>query len=190
MPPKAELTKEKVLEAAFHLVREQGLEALSARTIAQKLRRSTQPIYSAYGSMEELKDDVFSRAVDFSISRMKQYEDDVNAPVMKLALGFLLFAQHDKQLFRTIFLSDYRKDYLTRNQDIFSEVMKTAFLQLDDRLKAAPERKIRQVHMKLFTYLLGVGTSINTGINQIEVHEAAEMLEELYSFLIAREGIY
>lgn len=59
MPPKAEVTKEQVSNAAFDLTRQEGFEILTARNIALKLKCSTQPVYRLYRSMEEVKEDVF-----------------------------------------------------------------------------------------------------------------------------------
>lgn len=189
MPPKAEITKEKVLDAAFEMVREQGLEVLTARSIAQRLKCSTQPIYSAYGSMEELKDDVYSRAVDFAIAGMRQYEDDKNSPAMKLALGCLLFAHNEKQLFRTIYLSDYRSYYLTRYKDRLNEEMYAAFLQLDDRLRSISESNLQKMFLKIIAYWIGIGTMINTNTLELEIDLATEMLEEMYQTLSIKEGL-
>lgn len=188
MPPKAEISKEKVLDAAFEMVREQGLEVLSARSIAQRLKCSTQPIYSVYGNMEEVKDDVFNRATDFALAGMKQYDDDKNAPAMNLAIGCLLFAQNEKQLFRALYLSDYRRDYLKRNNDKLKEEMYAAFLQLDKRLTSIDKSKAEKMFFKLLTYWLGIGTMINTNTLEFDIDDATEMLEEMYQTLLMKEG--
>ena len=187
MPPKAEITKEKVLEAAFEIVREHGIEVLTARSIAQRLNCSTQPIYSVYGNMEQVKDDVFNRAIDFALASIKQYDNEKNAPVMNLAIGCLLFARNEKHLFRTLYLSDYRKHYLKRNNDKLTEEMYAAFLQLDG-LSAIEESKAKKMFFKLFAYWLGIGTMINTNTLELDIQEATEMLEEMYQTLAIKEG--
>ena len=44
MPPKAKITKEMIIDAAFEITRESGIEAVNARTISEKLGCSTQPV--------------------------------------------------------------------------------------------------------------------------------------------------
>ena len=44
MPPKARITRDMILDAAFDLVRAEGHEALNVRTLAKRLGCSTQPI--------------------------------------------------------------------------------------------------------------------------------------------------
>lgn len=75
MPPKSDITKEQIIQAAFAIVQEQGLEMLSARNIAQKLNCSTQPIYSLYGNMEEIKSLAYQRVVDHVRYSMTSYEE-------------------------------------------------------------------------------------------------------------------
>ena len=55
MAPKQIITKEIILEAAFKITREMGFENVNARSLAKALGCSTQPIYSRYTNMDELK---------------------------------------------------------------------------------------------------------------------------------------
>ncbi len=65
MPPKARITRDMILDAAFDLVRAEGHEALNVRTLAKRLGCSTQPILYNFAAVEELKDGVYQRAVEF-----------------------------------------------------------------------------------------------------------------------------
>ena len=55
MPKTPVVGREQVLGGALDLLRKGGPAALTARSIAEKLACSTQPIYSAFGSMKELE---------------------------------------------------------------------------------------------------------------------------------------
>ena len=50
MAPKPKITKERIVEAAFHIARESGAEQLNARRIAQALHCSTQPVLYHFGT--------------------------------------------------------------------------------------------------------------------------------------------
>ena len=54
MPPKIKITKEEIVDTALNLVREAGEQALNARSIAAKLKCSTQPVFSNFETMEDL----------------------------------------------------------------------------------------------------------------------------------------
>ncbi|WP_164779499.1 TetR/AcrR family transcriptional regulator [Paenibacillus kobensis] len=189
MPPKAELTKEKIAEAAFELVREHGFEALTARRIAQHLNCSTHPIYGVYGNMDAIKDDVYQLAVDYTIDYISKYEDSNNARALNLTLGMLLFAQHEKQLFRVVYLSDYTKHYLTKSHHKLREMMYSAIKDIDSRLQSLDESTFEQIFMSLSIFIIGMGTMINSNTLELDIREAESMLIKLYESVVLREGI-
>jgi AcrR family transcriptional regulator len=51
-----------ILKTAFAIVREEGIENLNARNIARRLNSSTQPVFSFFENMAELKTAVFQMA--------------------------------------------------------------------------------------------------------------------------------
>ncbi|OKP88683.1 hypothetical protein A3842_05565 [Paenibacillus sp. P3E] len=183
MPPKAEVTKEQVSNAAFELTRQEGFGILTARNIALKLKCSTQPVYRLYRSMEEVKENVFRRAVDYALVEIKSYNNEKNEPAMNLAVGCLLFAQSEKQLFRLLFLSDYSSDYTRNNNDIIAEEIYNAFLQLDPQLCTMNTTKARELFKKLSAYWLGIGVMIHMNSHELTIDEAIVMLEEMYHVL-------
>ena len=188
MPPKAEITKEKVVETAFQIVREQGLDALTARNIAKKLNCSTQPIYSVFENMEEVKDNVYNMAVDFALSCMKQYKNDKNSPALNLATGYLYFAKNEKQLFRTVYLSGHKKYDLNKDKLIAQE-MSTTYMRYSKRLNAIAESKLKKIFFRLSIYLVGIGAMINTDTLELDINEAVEMVKDMYEILLLSEGI-
>ena len=44
MPPKAKVTREMIVDAAFEILRSEGEQAVNARTVSQALNCSTQPV--------------------------------------------------------------------------------------------------------------------------------------------------
>ena len=55
MPPKVKIAKEDIVNAAVELVRQYGPQALNARELAARLCCSTQPIFSNFATMDELR---------------------------------------------------------------------------------------------------------------------------------------
>ena len=55
MPPKPKNTREEIAAAAFTIIKEEGLEALTARELGRKLNSSAGSIFTLYPSMEEVK---------------------------------------------------------------------------------------------------------------------------------------
>ena len=52
MPPKAKVTREMILQTVFQITREQGFEAVNARSIAESLNCSTRPIFTVKKKMK------------------------------------------------------------------------------------------------------------------------------------------
>ena len=55
MPPKARITKDRIVDAAFQLARREGFEKITAQAVARELGCSTQPIMSHFKKVEELR---------------------------------------------------------------------------------------------------------------------------------------
>ena len=55
MPPKVKTTKDAIVSTAMEIVRTQGEQALNARAVAAVLGCSTQPIFSNFATMEDLR---------------------------------------------------------------------------------------------------------------------------------------
>ena len=55
MPPKKRITKELILQKAFEIIHEEGIESLNARYLAKQLNCSTMPIFQSFQDMRDLK---------------------------------------------------------------------------------------------------------------------------------------
>ena len=64
MGRKAKIDKQMILEAAYELLDEGGIEAVAIKSIAAKLNCSTQPVSWHFGSMTELKKELYHYAAD------------------------------------------------------------------------------------------------------------------------------
>ena len=55
MPPKAKVTREMIIDTAFEIIRNTGIETVNARTVSKELNCSTQPVMYHFKTIEELK---------------------------------------------------------------------------------------------------------------------------------------
>ena len=58
MPPKLRISKEDIVTAVVALVRKDGVQAINARNIASALNCSTQPVFSNFAIMDDLRNAV------------------------------------------------------------------------------------------------------------------------------------
>lgn len=106
MPKQVSITKKMIDQTAFELIRTRGLEALTARSIAEVVGCSTQPIYKIYRNLEELKEHVVSMAGNYADRMILEY-DKTPIAFLNTGLGFIHFAATEKVLFRIFNVENY-----------------------------------------------------------------------------------
>lgn len=116
MAPKNKFTKEEMVDAAMRVVRAKGIDGLTAKTMADELGTSTQPVFTAFGSMDTVRQEVYAAAVHM-------YDDYVDAglkeeiPFFGVGMQYIRFAREEPELYRFLFL--------TRAQDQEYSTMKS-----------------------------------------------------------------
>ncbi len=116
MAPKNKFTKEEMVGAALRVVRDKGIDGLTAKTLADELGTSTQPVFTAFGSMDAVRQEVYAAAV-------RAYDGYVDAglkekiPFFGVGMQYIRFAREEPELYRFLFL--------TRSQDQEYSVMKS-----------------------------------------------------------------
>ena len=105
MPPKSRITREMILDAAYTLAREQGIDSVNARSISQQLGCSTQPVLYYFKRVEDIRREVYAMADAYHSVSLMQPTDDEN-PMIAIGLNYIRFAAQEKALFRLLFQSD------------------------------------------------------------------------------------
>ena len=104
MAPKYKFTKEEMVEAALQVVRTKGIGGLTAKTMADELGTSTQPIFTSFGSMEGIKREVYAAAVrvydGYTDTGLK-----AEVPFFGVGMQYIQFAREEPELYRLLFLS-------------------------------------------------------------------------------------
>ena len=95
-------TRDRVVGAAFEIIREDGWSAVSARSIAKRLGSSTMPIYSQLKSIGEVEQELRVKAR--ALLRDFQRRPWTESRLQNLAFGYVAFARDERHLFRFLFL--------------------------------------------------------------------------------------
>ncbi len=104
MAPKNKFTKEEMVAAAVRVVQSKGINGLTAKTMADELGTSTQPIFTCFGSMDVLRNAVRNAAEE-------KYKAYVSAglqekiPFFGFGMQYIHFAQEEPELYRLLFLT-------------------------------------------------------------------------------------
>jgi AcrR family transcriptional regulator len=105
MPPVTQFTKENILNEAFALLARDGIDAVSARTIANALGSSTQPVYSAYASMDALKADLIEKAKAYATEYLVS-GDEGDETFLSIGMQYLRLARRECEIFKLLFMTN------------------------------------------------------------------------------------
>ncbi|MGL6201681.1 MAG: TetR/AcrR family transcriptional regulator [Lachnospiraceae bacterium] len=118
MPPKQRITPKMVLQAGYDIARKKGIENVNSRNISKLLSCSTQPVFSCFSTMEELRKGVFDFACNKLVSDGMEYVNSKN-PLNFLSLSiqwYLKLLRNEPYLYKLLYFSN---NYWQGNQNDF-----------------------------------------------------------------------
>ncbi len=109
MPPKAKFTRKAIVDAALTLVREQGIGALTARTLGERLNSSARPIFTVFQNMEAVRHATVDAAKSIYATYVRQGLQQTDMPAFKgVGMAYLHFAEEEPELFRLLFMTGWQ----------------------------------------------------------------------------------
>jgi AcrR family transcriptional regulator len=157
MPPKQKFTKEDIVDAAFNVVREQGWEAISQRSIAKKLNASIGPIYSYLKSMANLEEAVIEKAYELLLQYMLAPRGDEGLAFP--SFGYVLFAKTEKKLFKCFF-NEKHAEVLKKCSQRLWQLLREA-MKNDPRHSRLTDRQKEGLHQNSVIFTYGLAVLIN-----------------------------
>lgn len=157
MPKKTIFSKEIIIEKAFALFKEEGIDSISARNVAKVMNSSPAPIYSSVGSMETLKEELVNKAKDLFMKYITTPR--TNIKFLDIGMGIVIFAREERKLFSNIFLVDnIERALMTEFLDLIHEEIKK-----DQRFAILNEEQRNELFMNCWIFANGLSTLVATG---------------------------
>ena len=169
MPPKVKTTKDEILKAALGIVRKGGAQALNARALADALGCSTQPVFSNYPGMDELRADV-DRAAGAKRSDVPKYK--------AFGLAYIEFAKEEPELFRLLFMCDRsggKKEEDTETLDRMADIISSAV--------GISREEAYVFHLEMWIYVHGIASMIATSYLEWDEAFISRALSDAYAGL-------
>lgn len=183
MPPKAKITKEDVVNAGVDLVRRKGEKGLNARDLAAALGCSTQPIFTNFPSMEELRKAVIERAEMIYYACLERENSTAgDKPYKAMGMGYIRFAAEEKELFRLLFMRD-RSD--EENKDGETEDVKRA-VELIMKNTGLDMKSAFMFHLELWIFVHSIASMIATSYLNWESELVSRMVSDAYEGIKSR----
>ena len=185
MPPKANRTKADIIAAAVEIVRESGAQALNARTLAAKLGCSTQPIFSHFSGMEQLRFAVGQQAEAICRQYMQREIENGAYPTYKATgMAYIRFAKEEKELFQLLYMRDRSEETYSPALD-FGEEIET-LVQQNTGLDA---QTVKLFHLEIWACVHGIATMFATGFVDLPWELVSKMLTDTYQGLRKQYGL-
>ena len=182
MPVKKTITKNMIIDNAISLIETDGFDSINARSIANKLKCSTQPIYLSFQNMNELKKEVLQEA-------WKRYFQYINSNIQKEGslymnslTSYINFARNHKHLFELLF---FKTKYIRSQEAIEHE--ESIILGIMQHGNYSYQNA-KLFYLQSFLFAHGIACQIVTGFNEYTEKEVNELLEENFKTLKNQYG--
>lgn len=186
MPPKVRITKEMVTDASVEIIRRNGHESLNARTIAEALNCSTQPVLYNYRTVDEIREAAYAVADAYHTAFIMPKETDGN-PMLALGLNYVRFGYEEKNLFRFLFQTNQ-----FGGMDIAALMGDPALSGIMDVMAAGlgcGADEAREMFLTFFCVAHGLASLMANNSMEYDEAQARKMLEEVFFGMIsARKG--
>ncbi len=184
MAPKAKITKEMIVEAGFEIVRMQGMERLTARSISEYLKCSTQPVLYYFSTVEEIKKAVYQKADEYHTNYIMNVGREEN-PMLAIGLNYIRFAIEESKLFCLLFQSDGLAESsvsgLIQEEELFPII---GILQEE---LGGTQEEVKEVFSTLFIFVHGYASLFANNKMAYEEEDLRCKLEKVWAGVVYAE---
>ncbi len=173
MPPIKRINKEDIINKAYDMVIENGMNSLSARRIAKELNCSVQPIFSHFSSMEELNKEVYDKIY-------KKYEEYMLSGINEergyknTGLSYIRFAKDYPEFFKILFM---QKTDLTFSNFISADNVDNEIIKAGQKVTGLSYDEQREFHKKVAIFTHGLACLVATKTVRFTDQEIDKLLE-------------
>ena len=185
MPTKIKISKDMILDAAFEIVRKDGMEKLNNRELASKLKCSIRPIYYQFENVEEMQKELYKKIeqyfykflLDNMIEGIPQYK--------QVGINYIRFAKKEKKLFQTLFMSDIGLTpdaFVAKDGEDYKQIEK--LIRKSANLK---EEDIKDFHTKMWIFCHGIATLVANDTIKLTDKQIQDLLSYEFQALMLLE---
>lgn len=172
MPARKQITKDRILNAALKLLREQGYEAVNIGQLARELGCSTQPVYLSFSGMEELREQLIPLAAAEFEEQMKSGSGD--GVVRLYDISYIRFAKREPHLFCFLFM---RANAFSEIRRVLLPIIERSMQELMGRYHIGHD-EADILHDQLWMHAHGIAAMVATAFCDWDMEKAGRMLAE------------
>ena len=185
MPTKIRISKDMILDAAFEIVRKDGMEKLSNRELASKLKCSIRPIYYQFENVEEMQKELYKKIEQYFYKFILDNMVEEIPKYKQVGINYIKFAKKEKKLFQTLFMNitDLTPDaFVTKHGEDYKEIEK--LIKISANIK---EEDIKDFHTKMWIFCHGIATLVANDTIKLTDKQIQDLLSYEFQALMLLE---
>lgn len=185
MPTKIRISKDMILDAAFEIVRQDGMEKLSNRELAKKLKCSIRPIYYQFENVEEMQKELYIKIEQYFYEFLLDNMVEGIPQYKQIGINYIRFAKREKQLFQTLFMNSTGLTpdaFVSKDGEDYKEIEK--LIKISTNLK---EEEIKDFHTKMWIFCHGIATLVASGTVKLTDSQIQNLLSYEFQALMLLE---
>jgi len=182
LPSKIKISKENILNAAFEIVRNQGIEELNVRDIAKRLECSVQPIYYQFKNVEELQKELHVKIEKYFHSFLLEHTDSEIPVYKQVGINYIKFAKKESKLFQILFMAESGlspRDFATPDDGDFRELAK--YIKMSTNLN---DDEVKEFHIKMWIFTHGLATLVASNTCNLTDEQISNFLTSEFQALM------
>ncbi len=178
MPPKFRFTREEITEVALELVREKGMDCLTARELALRLKSTPKLIFGRFENMAEVKKSVIESA---HLLEKEYFNAEIASgkfpPYKAIGVGYIRFAQKERELFKLLYMRDRTQTDLSSAEeyDGLDEI-----IEIIIKNTGLSEEKALRLHSEMWVFVHGLAVMSATDYLRWNDEYIATALTDVY----------
>lgn len=182
MSTKIKISKDMILDAAFDIVRKDGMEKLSNRELANRLKCSIRPIYYQFENVQQMQKELYAKIEHYFYKFILDNMVEEIPKYKQVGINYIKFAQKEKRLFQILFMSDIGLTpdaFVSKAGEDYQEVEK--LIRISTNIK---DEDIKEFHTKMWFFCHGIATLVASDTIKLTDKQIQDLLSYEFQALM------
>lgn len=180
MAPRKKFSKEDIIQAAFDIAKENGIDAITIRKVADQLGSSIAPIYVNFEDVEELIQEVINHT--FEISKKLILEQNSGHPFRDVGIASIKFAKQYSVLYRDLIMKN--NPHMQHDEEKLQFIIEQ--MKKDPILDGLSDHDLKNIILKMEIFQTGLAVRVANGLlpDYFTEEKMIEMLDDIAEDII------
>lgn len=182
MSTKIKISKDMILDTAFDIVRKDGMEKLSNRELANRLKCSIRPIYYQFENVQQMQKELYAKIEHYFYKFILDNMIEEIPKYKQVGINYIKFAQKEKRLFQILFMSDIGLTpdaFVSKAGEDYEEIEKLIKISTNIR-----DEDIKEFHTKMWFFCHGIATLVASDTIKLTDKQIQDLLSYEFQALM------